>query len=72
MMFRPYSSESGPTNIGPMPSPRTYKLMLRMVTSCEVCKSRASPVSVKEACVAVSTTVSRAAREDAMGKGTHH
>lgn len=69
MMFRPYSSESGPTNIGPMPSPRTYKLMLKMVTSCEVCRSCASPVSVKEAYAVVSPKVSRG---DAMGKGTHH
>ncbi len=72
MMFRPYSSESGPTNKGPMPSPSTYKLMLRMVTSCEVCRSRASPTSVKEAYTAVSMDLSRTAREDAMGKGTYH
>lgn len=72
MMFRPYSSESGPTNIGPMPSPRTYKLMLRMVTSCEVCKSCASPVSVNDAYAAISPNFSRTARGDAMGKVTHH
>lgn len=49
MIFRPYSSDSGPTTKGPMPNPNTYRLILRMVTSWEVCKSFARPVSVNAA-----------------------
>lgn len=49
MIFRPYTSESGPTRRGPIPRPVTKRLIESMVTSCDTLNSAAMPSSVNEA-----------------------